>query len=287
LKIGKQWSLIGGLRYDSVSSFYDDSLPPETSFVANNSRPSWRGAIVYQPAPEGSFYLAAGEAFHPNVQQLSLVNETPLVPRSEFANEPVGENTNYEVGTKWDLLDDRLSTSAAFFWDEETNPATEDADDDLLYVVNGKERVVGVELDAAGRITNQWQVYGSFTYNRGVVTSATPSDLVGNAILNDPRCTFSLWTTYDLPWNLEIGLGVDGVGARAGSETPDPVNGLVEKAPGYVLVSAMLKYQINSHVDIQANVTNLADQAYYESVHPGHVVPGEGRTFYISTNFKF
>jgi catecholate siderophore receptor len=40
-------------------------------------------------------------------------------------------------------------------------------------------------------------------------------------------------------------------------------------------------------VDIQVNATNLMDQSYDDGVHPGHVAPGEGRTFYISTNFKF
>ncbi len=285
LSIGKQWTLIGGLRYDSVGSLYNESLPPATNFTANNSRPSWRGAVVYQPAPNGSIYFAAGTSFHPNVQQVSLDNESVLP--ENFKDLPVGENLNLELGTKWDLFKDRLSVSSALFWDEETNPATEDADDDLLYVVNGKERVVGVELDAAGNITKEWQVLGSFTYNRGVVTSSSDPSMIGRPILNDPRCTFSLWTTYDLPWKFEAGFGVDGVGARAGSETPDPVNGLTMEAPGYVLLSAMLKYEINSHVEIQANVTNLTDQAYYDAVHPGHVVPGEGRTFYISTNFKF
>ena len=49
----------------------------------------------------------------------------------------------------------------------------------------------------------------------------------------------------------------------------------------------MLKYQINENVDIQFNVTNLTDKYYFDGVHPGHVVPGEGRTFFISTNFRF
>ncbi|MGA3170173.1 MAG: TonB-dependent siderophore receptor [Chthoniobacteraceae bacterium] len=285
LKVGKQWTAIGGLRYDSIASLYNESLPPVTSFTANNARLNWRAALVYQPAPNGSIYAAVGESFHPNVQQQSLINE-PTLPES-FKDLPVGENIDYEVGTKWDLFSERLSVGADLFWDDQKNPAAEDADDDLLYVTNGKERDIGIELDAAGHITDPWQVYASFTCQRGVVTSANPSNLVGEPILNTPRCTFSVWTTYDLPWKFEAGLGVDGVGARAGSETPDPVNGLIMEAPGYVLVSAMLKYQINSHVDIQANVTNLLDQAYYESVHPGHVVPGEGRTFYISTNFKF
>jgi len=285
LKIGKQWTVIGGLRYDSVASLYDESLPPATNFTANNTRPSYRGAVVYQPAPNGSIYFAAGTSFHPNVQQVSLDNESVLP--ENFKDLPVGENTDLELGTKWDLFNERLSFSGALFWDEQTNPATEDADDDLLYVLNGKERVKGIQLGAAGRITDAWKVLASLTYNRGVVTSSSVRDLVGNPILNDPKCTFSLWTTYDLPWRLEVGVGVDGVGARAGSETPDPATGLVMEAPGYVLVSAMLKYQINSHVDIQVNATNLMDQAYYDAVHPGHVVPGEGRTFYISTNFRF
>jgi catecholate siderophore receptor len=285
LTMGRQWTLIGGLRYDSVASLYDETLPPATNFTANNARPSWRGALVWQPAPNGSIYLAAGTSFHPNVQQVTLDNESVLP--ANFKDLPVGENRDIEVGTKWNLFKDRLSVAGALFWDEQTNPATEDADDDLLYVLNGRERVVGVEVSAAGSITDAWQVLASLTYERGVVTASSVPDLVGNPILNAPKCTFSLWTTYDLPWKFEIGLGVDGVGARAGSETPDPATGLTLEAPGYVLVSAMLKYQINSHVDIQANLTNLTDQAYYDAVHPGHVVPGEGRTLYLSTNFKF
>jgi catecholate siderophore receptor len=285
LQLGRQWTLVAGLRYDSVASIYDESLPPATNFTANNARPSWRGALVYQPAPNGSIYFAAGTSFHPNVQQVSLDNESVLP--ANFKDLPVGENLDLELGTKWDLFKNRLSVSGALFWDEQTNPATEDADDDLLYVLNGKERVVGVELGAAGRITDDWQVLGSITYNRGVVTSSSVPDLVGNPILNDPKCTFSLWTTYDLPWKFQVGFGVDGVGARAGSESPDPANGLIMEAPGYVLLSAMVKYQVNSHIEIQGNVTNLNDQAYYDGVHPGHVVPGEGRTFFLSTNFKF
>jgi catecholate siderophore receptor len=285
LQIGKQWSLVGGLRYDSVASDYDESLPPATNFTANNARPSWRGSLIYQPTPNGSIYFSYATAFEPNVQQVSLDNES-MLPES-FKNLPVGESTDYELGTKWDFFKDRLSVSGALFWDEQKNPATEDADDDLLYVLNGRERVIGIEASAAGYITDDWQVMASITYNKGIVTEATPSNLVNNPILNDPKCTFSLWTTYRLPWNFEAGFGIDGVGARAGSETPDPANNMVMEAPGYVLLSAMLKYQINRDVDVQLNVSNLTDQPYFDGVHPGHVVPGEGRTLYISTNFKF
>ena len=182
LKIGRQWTVIGGLRYDSIASLYDESLPPVTNFTANNARLNWRAALTYQPAPNGSIYAAVGESFHPNVQQQSLINE-PTLPES-FKDLPVGENIDYEVGTKWDLFNERLSVGADLFWDDQKNPAAEDADDDLLYVTNGKERDIGIELDADGHITDPWQVYASFTYQRGVVTSANPSEPGGRA---DPQ----------------------------------------------------------------------------------------------------
>ena len=59
------------------------------------------------------------------------------------------------------------------------------------------------------------------------------------------------------------------------------------RPPATFSYSAVLKYRVSKNVEIQANVTNLTDEYYYDGVHPGHVVPGEGRTLFISTNFKF
>ena len=110
--------------------------------------------------------------------------------------------------------------------------------------------------------------------------------MAGNPILNAPDNTFSLWTTYSLPWRIEVGAGCNLLGARYATNVAD-VNGLFEEAPGYIIFSAMLKYQINKDVDIQANLENLTNKYYYDGVHPGHIIPGEGRTLFISTNFKF
>jgi catecholate siderophore receptor len=284
-KIGKQWTVMGGLRFDDVNSSYYESVPPTASFTAHDPLFSWRGAVVYQPVPIGSFYVSSGTSVHPNIPQLSLSSEPTLPPETKDAG--IGRNLDIETGTKWDILDKRFSLTGALFYDQQTNPAPVDLDDPLLLVFRGRERVLGFEFGAVGHLTDKWQVLLNYTYEYGKITAASEADYIGNPTLNTPKNTVSFWTTYDLPWKLEVGAGLNAVSTRTASETPDPINGLIMQAPGYVIFNAMVKYHISKNVDIQVNATNLSNALFYDGVHPGHVVPGEGRTFFISTNFKF
>jgi catecholate siderophore receptor len=279
----KNWSLMGGLRFDDINSNYDESIT-KTRITSHDALPSWRAALLYQPKPSGSIYVSSGTSVHPNIAQLALSSEPVLPPSTKDV--AVGRNFEVEVGTKWDVFDRRFSLSADVFWDEQTNSAPVDLDDPLIDVNHGKERVLGFELGAVGHLTDKWQVLVNYTFQDGKVVSSSIPSMVGEPLLNVPRSTTSFWTTYDLPWKFQIGFGVNGVTRRAASEQPDP-NGLVMQADGYVIYSAMLKYQMTKNVDIQLNVTNLTDEFFYDGVHPGHIVPGEGRTFFVSTNFRF
>jgi catecholate siderophore receptor len=49
----------------------------------------------------------------------------------------------------------------------------------------------------------------------------------------------------------------------------------------------MAKYQVNEHVDVRANLYNLADKYYYDQIHPAHVVPGAARSALLGITFKF
>ena len=112
---------------------------------------------------------------------------------------------------------------------------------------------------------------------------------VGAQLANVPRNTFSTWSTFDLPWHLSIGGGADFVDSRtASSTTPlDPVTGLVKQVPGYWVFNAMAKYPLSEHVELRANVYNLADKYYYDQIHPAHIVPGAARSALLGINFKF
>jgi len=285
IKIDPKWSFIASLRFDDAASSYYESVPPIESLVSDDTALTWRAALVFQPQPNGTIYFAAGTAFHPNVAQLSISSE-PTLPAST-KDVAVGRNFEMELGTKWDLFDKRLTLSGALFLDIETNPAPVDLDDPLIDVLHGKEQVKGIEFSAVGHLTDKWQMLVSYTLQSSDVTSSSDPTMIGNPVLNCPENTFSLWTTYELPYKFQVGFGANAVSSRTASLSPDPLNGLLMEAPGYWIFSAMLKYHLTDKIDLQANVTNLADKYYYDGVHPGHVVPGEGRTLFISTNFKF
>jgi catecholate siderophore receptor len=230
-------------------------------------------------------YVSSGTSIHPNIAQVSLLSETTIFP-SDLAGAEVAKDFEVEMGTKWNVFDKRFSFNSAVFCDWATDPAPEDLDNPLFV---GTERVIGWEFGAVGHLTDKWQVRASYTYEYGTITASNnPANAtVGLPMLNAPKNTASLWMTYDLPWGFQVGAGLNSVSARTASFTADPANGLVQQAPGYIIFSAMLKYRVSKNVEIQLNATNLTDRYYYDLVDPGHVNPGEGRTLFITTNFKF
>jgi catecholate siderophore receptor len=112
---------------------------------------------------------------------------------------------------------------------------------------------------------------------------------VGSQLANVPEHSASLWSTFDLPWRLQIGGGGQYIGRRTASSTAplDPTTGLVKALPGYWVANAMAKRAIGARVDLQLNVLNLTDEYYFDQLHPGHIVPGPGRAAMVGLNFKY
>jgi catecholate siderophore receptor len=279
LSITPQWDIIGGLRWDYVESVYDQSVAPAVHFTREDSFVSWRTGLVYKPASNGSIYFSTGTSFNPSIEQLSLSAAT--------VNTPPEETISYEVGTKWDLFDKRMGATFALFRNEKTNARTPDPNNPLLNVVSGKQRIDGLEIGLNGHVTKEWQVFAGYAFMLSEIVESNNPLEKGNKVANTPKHTFNAWTTYDLPSKLQLGGGMNFVSERNASTTPNSTTRVMQAAPGYVTFSAMAKYPLTEKVDVQLNITNLFDKKYYDQLHPGHVVPGAGRTFLLTTSVKF
>ncbi len=224
--------------------------------------------------------LTAHPSIHPP-KDLTLGNTTNAA--NNFNLDPE-ESRTFEVGTKWDLFDNRASFSLAVFRTEKTNTRTDDpADPNEFVMLDGEQRVDGIEVGAAGRITEQWQVYGGYAFlDSEIIESRNPVE-EGNEISNTPEHTFTLWTTYDLPWNLQIGGGAQYVDSRFNSTTS--LNR--REAPSYVLFDAMAAWNVNKNFTLRLNVYNLADEEYIDRVGGGHFVPGAGPSATLTASLKF
>jgi catecholate siderophore receptor len=299
IDLDEKWQLIGGLRFDNVNSSYANPIAPApNSFKTTDNLWNWRAGLVFKPEEYSSIYFVAGTSSDPSAESLSLTAAT--------APQPPQETTTYELGTKWGLLDNQLNLTGALFWDEMDNALVEDPTNPAADVNAGTERARGFELGVSGYITSVWEVMAGYTFLdsefvdfssasiSGGVTNI--SNLTGYALRNAPEDTVNFWSTYTLSDKFQIGAGLDAVTDRQGgkfgfvsSTTPGTytITGPIEDVPGYITFSAMVKYNLDKNISIQANGTNLGDAYYIDQVHPGHLVPGAGRTVLVTTNFKF
>jgi catecholate siderophore receptor len=199
------------------------------------------------------------------------------------------ETVNYELGTKWDVFNNRLSLTGAVFRTEKKN--TRILVDSLTYQNAGESRVDGIELGASGKITDKWQVFAGYSYlkselvdaglngRNGVVSAGSNK---GNQMPNTPKNTFSLWSTYDITSKLTVGGGAFYVDEVYG----DAANTVY--VPSYTRYDAMASYKLTKNVDLQLNVQNLTDKTYYDKAYAAHFAnQAAGRTALMSANFHF
>jgi catecholate siderophore receptor len=54
--------------------------------------------------------------------------------------------------------------------------------------------------------------------------------------------------------------------------------------PGYWLVNGTASYEVNSHLTLRLNGSNLADRRYIDRVGGGHYIPGPGRQLMLTAS---
>lgn len=276
LKLTEQLLLMGGLRFDRIDTRHKSIAVggAETRLGREDNLLSGSGAVVFKPLPNGSVYFAYGTSFNPSAEFVALAENT--------ANVAPEENKSYEVGTKWDLFDERLSLSFALFRTEKTNARVSDplGGPDLL--LDGANRVNGFEIGIAGSLTERWEIFGGYAFLDSKITKSTNPDEVGKDFANIPRHNFSVWTTYKVLTDVEVGFGASYQSERYANN----LNTL--RLPDYWRFDAMASYRINENVAVRLNVLNITDELYYDSTHNGqHALVAPGRSALLTTSFKF
>jgi catecholate siderophore receptor len=276
-RLGRRWELQGGLRWDRFDArgVTTAGLP-----VARVDRMlSFRAGAVFKPAEEGSIYASYGTSLNPSLEGLSYgTANTAIDPEKTYT---------FEAGSKWDLLQGRLSLTGAGFRVEKTNARTPGLlPGDPVQVLEGRQRVSGVELSASGSFVRGWQIFSAYTLldSETVESNAAPVNgisEVGKELVNTPRHSFNLWTTYEFPQRLTLGGGLRFVGRRYGNT----IN--TRFVDGYWSADLMASYPLTKHVDLRLNVYNLTDTFYFDRLGGGHLIPGPGRSATLSTGFKF
>lgn len=282
IKLGDKWAIPLGIRGDTFSVAYKQRAVNGvvTSLDRNDIEPTWRGGLVFKPRPNGSIYFGYGTSFNPSAEGLTLATNTLDV------DPELG--TSYELGTKWDLFDEKLSLSGALFRTDKENYRTTDPVTSIV-TNSGEVRVEGVEFGVSGRITRDWTVYGGYAIMESEILKSNSAPLYngvnvpeqGHKLSNTPEQSASLWTTYELPYRVTVGTGVNFVDKRYSNNIE------TSSVPGYWLQDALVSWKATDNLDLRLNVYNLWNEEYIDRVGGGHSIPGSGRTVILTASLKF
>ncbi|ENV91455.1 hypothetical protein F938_03449 [Acinetobacter bereziniae LMG 1003 = CIP 70.12] len=307
IEITPQWLLDLGVRWDKFETdmkYNQDSgsgataIKAGTHYTSDNDFFNYQLGVTFKPAENGSIYLSYATSANPvgvdagdGSEGISVPGRNTTDEQSRAINNLKPEEVKtYEIGTKWDLFGDKLNLTAAIFRTEKENTRALDTDGFTRNI--GETRVDGIELGANGNITNKWAISAGYTYLDSEIVDAgftkntdgtySPSSTNGNQVQNVAKNSATLWTTYQVLPQLNLGVGAIAMDKVYG----DAAN--TKFVPGYVRYDAMARYNVNKNVDLQLNLNNLSDKRYFTKAYASHyATEAEGRNAVLSINFKY
>jgi catecholate siderophore receptor len=273
------WKLIGGFRWDHFHVDFESktfATLARTELDRTDSIVSPRAALLFLPTSEQTYYFAYGTAFNPSAEALTLAANT--------VNTDPEKTQSFELGAKWQLLRNALSLNLALFRIEKTDARTAEPGS-IEQTLDGKQRSQGLEIEAVGRLLPGWSILTAYTYldtevlESKNVTGGIP--VKGKQLIAAPEHSFTLWTTYDITPQWQVGGGATYVSPRAAND----VN--TNFLPGYAKGDVTAAYRPTRNIELRLNVLNISDTRSFEQVYQAHTVPGAGRTFLFSGLFSF
>ncbi|HEX7381592.1 MAG TPA: TonB-dependent siderophore receptor [Nevskiaceae bacterium] len=269
---GEHWKAIGGVRWDHFSLngvYHDVNDPSQPAAIGHRNDAAWspRAGLIYKPVENDSLYLSYTRTFTPTGANLAISCKSP----ADCDIAPQTAN-GYEFGNKLDLLQDRLSLTAAVFQLDLQNVPAPAPDGSGNTVLTGAQRMRGVELTAIGHVTPKLDVSATYTWMTAEITKATSSAAAGTQVPLVPRNQFSVWSSYALTEHWGFGGGLRGQSRSFASLT----NAVA--LPGYVTADAMAYWQSGTRAGdwrVQLNVDNLLNNYYYDTANgDNQIMPG-------------
>lgn len=300
--------VLTGWRWTETESQLTDVLNQRSQPQISVGRITPQYGLLYQLTPEWSWFASYAESFVPGTFPINRLDGGSSIPDPS-------EGRGYDVGLKAEWLDGRLSSTLSYFDIENKNIVNDLAVTDTNGVVTiygvqtGKQRSRGIEWDATAQLTEQWQLYLSYTYMDAKITEFTGRDeailarnpdtldatgraYYKNALrfhnaplqMSAPHLA-NLWTRYDFKADAWRGLHIGGGFNLVYDQT------LLADTPNsdrqtYLLLNALIGYQwrIGQHqLSVDFMGKNLLDEQY----RPSQSSRGRPRELTISFSVNF
>jgi iron complex outermembrane receptor protein len=271
MQLTERLSLTAGGRLDFASN-RDFSQP-----VSNdNNAFSPRVGGTYRLVPSVALYADYSKSFLP---QTGMVYDGS--PSGAFASPERGDQ--WEGGVKTSLLSGRMVNTVSVYRLTRSNVLTPDPNHPNFYVLTGKQRSKGVELETTFQLHRTWNLILAYAFTEANVVQDNVIP-VGTPTQNVPKHSLNVWSTYELQHGWLRGVGL-GFGARYYTRQSGDLLDTFS-IPAYGLMDASIFYR-RGHLGWQVNAYNLADKRYFAgSYNDVYVQPGSPRSVHVTISWR-
>ncbi|MDQ7733301.1 TonB-dependent siderophore receptor [Halomonas sp. SpR1] len=252
-----------------------DRLNSSNNFEINSEFTPYAG-LIYDINNDISAYASYTDIFKP--QSAQNINGDFLEPRT---------GAQLELGLKGESSNGLLNWHAAVFRITDQNRSVADIDNPGFSVAEGKVESKGFELEVSGQPLPRLDISAGYAYTQTEYLR-DPVQEGRDFSTETPEHDFKLWSRYqfsddpDTGWRVGAGLNYTSGFYVESGETH-------WEQDGYTLLSGLIGYRFNRHLDFSLNGNNLTDEKYFGSLRArsrnNHY--GEPRNFMLTMRYQY
>ncbi len=278
--LNHDWSGFFGLRLDNFD--YQNTVTSRgTTTGYDYSDSLWNGhvGIVRKLSENGNIYATYSTATNINGGESDVGSSCGyggLCGTSDQVglSDPERVN-NFELGSKWQLFDQRLLVTAALFSITKDDVMESVGDDySTLGTLNtGKNRVQGVEFSLTGAITDKLSTQFNATFMDSEVLEAFNAENVGLALSNFADDQVYLQLRYDASPSFSFGGSITHKSEMYGGQ-PDTAAGFNNEigdysivVPSYQVLDLFINYYPSDRLNLKLNLSNVTDEEYFTAAY--------------------
>jgi catecholate siderophore receptor len=200
---------------------------------------------------------------------------------------------NLELGTKWNLLNDKLLATAAIFQTKKSD-VMEGANYDTVGTFNtGKNRVRGIEFGLSGNLTEQLSAQAGAAFLESKVLDSATALNIGRPVSNFAKRSMSAQLKYQLTDAISFGGAARYESGRCGGQ-PDTAavftatGDCAQPVPSFSVFDAFAAYRFSRKLDLRVNVLNAGNKDYFTAVYRNgsFLYKGDARAVRATLNYE-
>ena len=290
-----KWTGFAGLRYDYFDYTNTVGSTAKTVYDYSDGFLNGHAGVTYKIAPKANVYASVSTSSDINGGESDVGGScgygglcgTP----QQVADSKPESTVSYEVGTKWQVLQDKLLMTAALFRTIKSD--VQEGDSANSYATTGtlntgKNQVQGVEFSVVGNITPKLSgQFGLAIMNSEVLESFTAAN-EGAQLANFAKRSGNLQLKYQATDKFAFGGGAT-YQSQMFAGQPDTATNYAYAVPSYTVFDAFAEYRFSKQLSARVNVNNVTDKDYYLAAYRSGAFTyiGDKRNAQLTLNYKF